>query len=208
MNYLIIPFFTILIVLFQKYIQRITNHKRIRENSLVMWCVTLLFSLLGAISSYHMYQYDFTDSFSTGFLTILALYLILTFLFIAVSPSRYRRLLGKWNASEEEILYAEYRFNHSLEMLRSFFLGLLLIVPLLYSGYRCLQCKLPISILLEEAYLIGGLYFVAFCILFPLSMRQSIFWLRQLQRFPKSYEHQLLQEENTRLQYYRKNRKI
>ena len=208
MNYLIIPFLVLLLLCFERYLKGRTFLIRLRENICVRWCISLPFALLGGIISYHIYGYELTAPLSLGLLVILILYLILALLFIALSPSGYRRLFGKTSPGEEQLLYAEYRFNHSLELLKQFFFLLLFLIPLLFGGYEFLRTRYALPALLEEAYLIGGLYFVAFCILFPISLRQSIFWLRQLQKVPQPYETQLLLEENTRLQYYRKNRKI
>ncbi len=208
MNYLIIPFLVLLLLSFERYLRQRTFVVRLRENTCVRWCITLLFSLPGGIISYHIYGYEFTAPLSPGLITILLLYLILALLFIALSPSGYRRLFGRVSLSEEQYLYAEYRFNHSLELLKQFFYLLLFLIPPLFGGYEYLRTKYPLPALLEEVYLIGGLYFVAFCILCPISLRQSIFWLRQLQRLPQPYETGLLKQEQQRLQYYRKNRKI
>ena len=207
MNYLLIPFFVIFITIFQKHLKNSVSYQRIRESNLVLWSITLLFSLLGGIISYQIYQYELIGSFSMGLTLIMILYLVLTLLFVAISPSGYRKLFRKRTCSEEELLYAEYHFNHSLEMLRSFFLTLLLIVPILFFGYKCMETRFH-QLLLEEAYLIGGLYFVAFCILCPISLRQSIYWLRQLQKIPENYELNLLQRDEQITRYHTKNRKI
>ncbi|MBQ7920559.1 MAG: hypothetical protein IJ324_11550 [Lachnospiraceae bacterium] len=208
MNYLLIPFFALIIAILQRHLTQSASCKRIRENNLVMWNITLLFSLLGAIISYQIYRYELTAPLSMGQVMILTLYLLLTLLFVAVSPSGFRRLFLKRTYSEEELLYAEYHFNHSLKMLRSFFLSLLLIVPIFFFGYKCLPDNLPSPVQLEEAYLIGGLYFASFCILCPISLRQSIFWMRQLQQMPEEYEMHLLQEEEQMTRYYTRNRRI
>ncbi len=208
MNYLVIPFFVILIVLFGYYLKNTASAPQIRECTCVKWCITLLFSLLGGVLSYHIYHYQLFTPLSPNLLLMLLLYLILTLLFILLSPSGYRRLFSKATLSPEELLYAEYNFNHSLEILRGFFFVLLLVIPVFFRGVQCLTNHITIPILLEESYLIGGLYFVSFCILFPFSLRQSIYWFRQLQRIPSGQEAALLQNEKQRLQYHRRNRKI
>lgn len=208
MNYLIIPFLVLVLLCFERYLKRRTFFQKLRESICVRWCISLLFALLGGIISHYIYDYELTLPLSLGLLVLLLLYLILALLFIALSPSGYRRLFARTTPGEEQLLYAEYRFNHSLELLKQFFFLLLFLIPLLFGGYEFLRTRYPLPALLKEPYLIGGLYFVAFCILFPISLRQSIFWLRQLQKMPQPYEKQLLLEEHTLLQYYRKNRKI
>lgn len=208
MNYILIPLFVIFILVFKGYVKQHTTPQRLRENICVMWLLTLLFSLLGGIISFHIYHYELLASMPWGLVSMLLLYLVLALALIALSPSGYCSLFGRKSFSQEELLYAEYRFHNTLEMLRDFFLMLLLVIPLLYWGYRCIEERFSLSYLLEEAYLIGGLYFVTFCILFPISLRQSIYWLRQLQRIPSEQERELLQAEIIRLHYHRKNRRI
>lgn len=209
MTYLIIPLLMVFIQLWERYLKQRTFPLKLRESICVQWCVTLLFSLLGGILSYHIYEYDFTAPLSLGLMPILLLYLILALLFIFLSPSGYRRLFSRVSLTEEELLYAEYRFNHSLEILKRFFFLLLLLIPLLYAGYEYVRAHIPsLPLFMEESFLIGGLLFTAFCLLCPISLRQSIFWLRQLKKSPAPYELILLQEENRHLQYFRKNRKI
>lgn len=208
MSYLLIPFLVIIILAFKSYLKQNMTPMDIRENICVIWCIIFLFSLLGGIISFHLYQYNLMLPLTWGLAAMLLLYLALALLFIVVSPSGYRRLFRRSGFSPEELLYAEYRFNHTLEMARDFFLMLLLIVPSLFCGYECIRERFTLPLLLEEAYLIGGLYFVTFCILCPIALRQSFFWLRQLQRIPPEYETELLQNEHQRFQYHRKNRRI
>ena len=104
MNYLLIPFFALIIAILQRHLTQSASCKRIRENNLVMWNITLLFSLLGAIISYQIYRYELTAPLSMGQVMILTLYLLLTLLFVAVSPSGFRRLFLKRTYSEEELL--------------------------------------------------------------------------------------------------------
>ncbi len=208
MNYMVIPCFVVLITFFQRFQTHGFRRKKIRENICVIWCITLLFSLLGAIGSFHLYHYEVFKPFSLRLVSICILYLALTAVFIAIAPSGYGKLCKKKSSSPEELLYAEYHFNHSLEMLRKCFLSLLLIVPVLYYAYCCHESRLAKPLDLKESYLIGGLFFVSFCVLLPISVRQSIFWLGQLQKIPEAYEENLINREYQHTRYVTRNRRI
>lgn len=178
---------------------------QVRESFCTGWCMDLLFSICGMILSFGIYEYDLWPQMKWNHFVLLVLYLLLGILFLLLAPSG-AGLLRPRPTLPEALLAAEYRFNDTLRMIRNFLLCLLTGAPLglrfLYSNQQLSSLQVPLG----ETQLCGGVCFICFLILLPISVRQSFFWLRHLRQEADDAEIQLLQQYYHRLHYRKRNR--
>ena len=138
-------------------------------------------------------------------LVLVLFYLSITILFVWLAPTGFALFAGKQGKDEMQILVAEYRLNDTLGIVRNFFMLLLFLLPVLCSTVgRTEWFRRTVS--WQEAEICGGFCFVAFLILIPISLRQALYWLRNLTDSPVEEEQRWLRNYVIRLNYRRKNR--
>lgn len=93
-------------------------------------------------------------------------------------------------------------------MVRGFFLTLLFFLPILFAVIQQVKGGIFIPMMWREGDICGGFCFVAFLILLPVSVRQMIYWIRNLDKATTEAEEELLQQYRARLRYKHKNRML
>ncbi|MBQ7926947.1 MAG: hypothetical protein IJ335_11760 [Lachnospiraceae bacterium] len=204
MSNLIFTLLAAICLLCQKPLTSALRHGKVREGFCTGWSIDLLFSICGMLLSFSIFQYNLWPRLKWNFFILLILYLLLGILFLLLAPSG-TGLFHPRPTLPEALLAAEYRFNDTLRMIRNFLLYLLLGAPLCLRFLFNVQQFEAFLFPLEETKLCGGICFICFLILFPISVRQSFFWFRHLRLPPDEAEMQLLQQYCNRLHYSRRN---
>ncbi|MBQ7934122.1 MAG: hypothetical protein IJ327_04980, partial [Lachnospiraceae bacterium] len=148
---------------------------QVRESFCTGWCMDLLFSICGMILSFGIYKYDLWPQMKWNHFVLLVMYLLLGILLLLLAPSGIG-LLRPRPTLPEALLAAEYRFNDTLIMIRKFLLCLLMGAPLCLRFLYNIQQFEAFLLPLEETRLCGGICFICFLILLPISVRQGFFW--------------------------------
>ena len=208
MNSLILSLMVVIIAIFHRSAHQYVKKDKILESFCATWCMDAVFSVCGIILSFVLYRYCFSPIFTLRNLLFLCMYLVATALFVLLAPSGPSILRKKKTSSGEEILLAEYRFNDTLCLIRNFFLTLLFIIPAIFALLPLLPAPLPLIANWREEEMCGGLCFIAFLVLVPVSLRQSLFWLRGLTQTGdfRETEARLLRGYRLELHYRSKNR--
>lgn len=208
MNSLLLSVFTAVLFFFHRFLRSHSRPDRLRESFLATWLLDTVFALCGTVVSFTLYSYDLYPWLTFQNLSLTGMYLLLTALLFLLAPSGPSLLLKRRASSGEEILFAEYRFQNALELVRDFFLLLLFLIPLLFALSGHLGHNIPLLLMLKEDTVYGGFCFIAFLVLLPLSLRQSLFWLKNLRGTPSKQELTLLENYGAHLHYRRKNLRI
>lgn len=205
MNNLILSLLTLLCLLFHLYMRRHIRWGRVKEGLCALWCMDAIFAVCGMILSFTFYHYHFLPLFTLRNLLLVTAYFLLTFLFLLLSPSGIGLLFPKKQTDSEALLAAEYRFHDTLCFVRSFFLILLLLLPVFlqlpHKGMPLLTWLFP----LETQVAFGGFYFAVFTILLPICLRQALYFLKSLRYDTTSTEKAMLHQQSMRLHYHKKN---
>lgn len=205
MNSLIFSFFVMIVFLFHIFMRSNIRKGKVREAFCALWCVDAVFAVCGTVVSFILFRYTFSPYLNLRNILLGGVYLIITVLFFLLAPSGISLFRKKRTSSEEEILLAEYRFNDTLSLVRNYFLMLLFVLPILFT--ILMQHKELFSFLSswKEDEIYGGFCFTAFLILLPVSLRQTLFWLRNLTYAPTEAEKRQLQKYSIHLYYRQKN---
>lgn len=206
MNSLILSFFATLVWCFHLWVNSYIKRGKIKEGFCALWCIDAVFAVCGTIISFAIYRYTFFPFLTVRNLVIGGVYLVLTFLFLLLAPSGLSLLARKKTSSEETILLAEYGFNDTLCLVRNFFLALLFVLPILFALMSKVSKFLEMSFLWQEGDVCGGFCFTAFLLLLPISLRQTLFWLKNLIASPTEIEEKVLKRYQAGLHYRQKNR--
>lgn len=208
MNSLLLSVFTAILFFFHRFLRSHSRPDRLREAFLATWLLDTVFALCGAVVSFTLYSYDLYSCLTFRSLSLAGVYLLSTALFLLLAPSGPSLLLKRRPSSGEEILSAEYRFQNALEFVRDFFLLLLFLMPLLFALSGHLDHNIPLLLKWQEDEIYGGFCFVAFLVLLPLSLRQSLFWLKSLRETPSRQELTLLGNYEAHIRYRGRNLRI
>ena len=125
MNSLIISLFVLLIFFFHNYTKRYMRLGKLKEALSATWFMDTVLTVCGIVVSFYIYHYNFVSLFSLRNVLLVLTYLSITLLFLFLTPSGLQLLTFKKQLTTEELLYAEYRFNDTLCMVRTFLLWLL-----------------------------------------------------------------------------------
>lgn len=208
MNSLIFSAFVVVVAIFHLMMkgymkQGSMKTERLKTIFCAGWCMDSVFAICGTVLSFVLYRYVFYPYLTVRNVMLVLVYLLITLLLVWAAPSGIL-LLGKKKSGEEEVLEAEYRLNETLELVRNCFMLLLFLLPVLFAvAQNVAWFKLPVS--WKEAEICGGFCFVAFLILLPVSLRQTIFWLRNLTDGKEEAEEKLLKQYQMRLRYKHRN---
>ena len=205
MNSLIISLFVLLIFFFHNYTKRYMRLGKLKEALSATWFMDTVLTVCGIVVSFYIYHYNFVSLFSLRNVLLVLTYLSITLLFLFLAPSGLQLLTFKKQLTTEELLYAEYRFNDTLCMVRTFLLWLLFFVPLL--------THLPIKLaeyqhLLhtwENSQIPAGFYFTVFLLLLPITLRQTLYWIKSLKQEPTALELQLMKHYSLPSHYRKRN---
>ena len=169
-----------------------------------VWCMDTVTAICGTAMSFVLYRYVLSPYLTVRNGVVVMIYLLLTLAFIWMAPSGITLLVGRRNLNEEEVLRAELRLNETLGIVRNCFFVLLFVLPILFQVIHRSE-ELAYLMVWKEAEICGGLCFIAFLILVPVSVRQAIFWLKNLADSPVEAEKKILEQYRMKLQYKHKN---
>lgn len=205
MNSIIISLFVLLIFFFHIYTRRYMRLGKLKEALSATWFMDTVLTVCGIVVSFYIYRYNFTNFFSLRNILLVLTYLMITLLFLILAPSGLHLLTLKKQLSTEELLCAEYRFNDTLCMVRNFLLCLLLFVPLMTN----LPIKLPeyqsILQFWKNSQIPAGFYFTVFLLLLPITLRQTLYWIKSLRQETTALELQLMKHYSLPFRYNKRN---
>lgn len=218
MNALILSALTVALALFHLAVRACMRRGHVGAGFCAIWCIDAVFAVCGAAISFYLYRYLFRPWLTARNLAMAVVYLALTVLLIALAPSGFslfRRKLfqgksfpGKEECGEEETALAEYRLNETLCMVRNVFLALLFVLPVLFAVAERSGGRFSLPAAWREGDVCGGFCFVAFLILVPVSLRQALFWFRNLTGWSGQAGEALQERYRAGLMYRHKNRAI
>ena len=208
MNSLLFSLFVFILFCFHSQTRSHILRGKVRESICALWCMDTVFGICGIIVSFTLYQYHLFAYLTLGNAALFLLYLILIIFFILLAPSGFALLKFGRNTAPEEQLVAEYRFNDMLCLVRNFFMLLLFAIPILYRLAVRISMKYHLVFTWTEAQICGGFCFIAFLILFPISLRQAFFWLKMLRSTPSETEVLLLKQYIASTHYQKRNRRL
>lgn len=205
MNSLILSLLVTVVVFFHCNMRSHMRKGKVKTGLCAIWCMDAIFAICGTVISFMLYRYVFHPFLSVRNLVLVLFYLLVTLFFVWQAPTGLALFGRKRGMDEAQLLLAEYRLNDTLGTVRSFFMLLLFLLPVLYSTVgRTEWFRRTVS--WQEAEICGGFCFVAFLILIPISLRQALYWLRNLTDSPVEEEQRWLRNYVIRLNYRRKNR--
>lgn len=208
MNSLFLSFLVLIVFCFHMVIRLQIKRGKVKESFCALWCIDAIFAISGTVVSFTLYNYRFLPFFTWRNILVCLLFLLLTILFILISPSGFTLFIGQRTRTATDVLLAEYRFNDTLCFVRSFFMTLLFLIPILMT---LLQHVKPDFLQLSqwnEQSICGAFCFIAFLFLVPLSLRQTLFWLRNLFGTPEPEEDALLQKYRSDVHFRKRNYRI
>lgn len=205
MNSLILSILVAVVAVFHWTMRSYMRKGNIKTGFCATWCMDAIFAISGTVISYVLYRYSFQPILTLRNAVLVLFYLLMTILFVWLTPSGIA-MLGKkrgWDANQ--ILSAEYRLNDTLGIVRNFFMILLFLLPVLFGTVKSKEWFRQ-AISWKEVEICGGFCFVAFLILIPVSLRQALYWLKNLNDSSLEAEQRLLQKHRMQLQYRQRNR--
>lgn len=205
MNSLILPLLVAVVAFFHLAMRSFIRRGKVKTGFCAVWCMDAIFAVCGTVISFLLYRYLFYPYLTVRNVILVLVYLLITVLFIWVAPSGLALLMRKRKFGEEEILMAEFRLNDTLGVVRNCFLLLLFLLPALTVGAQRVGW-LSLIFSWREAEVCGGFCFVAFLILVPVCLRQSLFWLRNLTDTTMEAEERALRKYQMQMQYRHRNR--
>lgn len=204
MNSLMISALVAVVWIFHRRTGSLVRRGKVKTAFCAKWCIDSVFALCGTVISFLLYRYGFEPYLTLRNGMLVLGYLLLTFLFVWVTPSGLSLLKVRRGMEEEEISMAEYALNDTLETVRNCFLVLLFLLPFLFAEWSG-AVTLQEFFAWREAEVCGGLCFVAFLLLVPMCLRQALYWLRNLTPSEEKGEEQMLEQYRMKLQYGQRN---
>lgn len=205
MNSMIIPLFVLLLFFFHMYTKRYMRLGKLKEALSATWFMDTVFTICGIVVIFYFYHYNFASFFSLRNILLILTYLLITLLFLLLAPSGFRLLTTRKQLSTEELLRAEYRFNDTLCMVRNFLLCLLFLVPLMMNLPIKLQEYETLLQIWANSQIPAGFYFTVFLILLPMSLRQSLYWIKSLKQETTAWELEFMKHYSLSFRYREHN---
>lgn len=211
MNNLLFSLFVILIVLFRSRVYPLLRKGQVKEGLCGLWFINSVFSLGGMILSFYLYRYTFLPLLSLQNLFFLLAYVVVGGLIVLLAPSGHSLFTKKSTPSEEEMLLYEYRFHETADLACRFFQFLLFCFPILFALLEEFRTHLPQALcsltdFVTQHKIFGGLCFFSFLILLPLSLRQTLYWLKSLKTRVTDAELARQRIYSARLRYKKRNK--
>jgi len=205
MNNLMISLFVLLIFFFHIYAKRYMRLGKLKEALSATWFMDTVFTICGIVVSFYIYHYNLTTFFTLRNILLVLTYLLITLCFMLLAPSGLHLLTSKKQLTTEELLCAEYRFNTTLCMVRNFLLCILFFVPVITN----LPLKSPqyqqFLLAWENSQIPAGFYFTVFLLLLPITLRQTLYWIKSLKQEPTTQESELMQHYCLPFHYSKRN---
>lgn len=203
MNSLILPAFVAVTAAFHLALRTHIRRGNVKTGFCAVWCMDAVFAVCGTIISFILYRYLFSPYLTMRNILLGVMYLILTILFLLLAPSGISLLAKRKRLSEDEVLCAEYRFNDTLGFVRNGFLILLFALPVLFALAQ--EQWIPLLAEWQEAEICGGFCFAAFLVLVPVSLRQALFWMKNLTDPPTETEEELIRRYRAQYRFRHRN---
>ena len=205
MNNIIISLLVLLVFFFHIYTKRHMRLGKLKEALSATWFMDTVLTICGIVIIFHIYRYNFTPFFTLRNILLVLTFLLITLLFLFLAPSGLQLFTLKKQLSDDELLCAEYRFNDTLCMVRNFFLCLLFFVPII--THLPLEAPKYREILLAwtSSQIPAGFYFTVFLLLLPITLRQTLYWIKSLKQEPTSLELQLMKHYSLPHRYGERN---
>ncbi len=205
MNNLIISLFVLLIFFFHIYTKRYMRLGKLREALSATWFMDTVFTICGVVVSFYIYHYNLTRFFTLRNILLILTYLLITLVFMFLAPSGLHLLTSKKQLTTEELLCAEYRFNDALCMVRNFLLCIIFFVPIITH----LLLKSPkyqhLLLAWENSQIPAGFYFTVFLLLLPITLRQTLYWIKSLKQETTPLESELMKHYSLPFHYSKRN---
>ena len=221
MNGLIFSCLTAFAFLYHRLANSVIKRGLVREGYCAVWIGDLLFSIFGAILTLTMYRFSFLSLFTLRGLFFGTAFLLLTMLLLILAPSGLSLLsrispsaklqesdLGAISNPQSDIIRAEYHFNTTLGVIRNIFFLILFLFPIFLALSVSHPQYLPFLAVYTEGQLCSTFCLIAFLLLLPICLRQSIFWIRNITRIPCEAEEALIKKEKAQTYYKRRNVRI
>lgn len=205
MNSLILTVLAAVVFIFHRAMNRYMRRGKVKTGFCAIWCIDAIFAVCGTVISFVLYRYAFHPFLTVRNAVLVIMYLLITAVFIWLTPLGISLITGKRESDSERILTAEYRLNDTMGIVRNCFLLLLFFLPVLFTLMQG-EGRAGYLSSWNEAEVCGGFCFVAFLIMVPMCLRQAIFWLRNLGDGKSETEARLLKQYHTQLMYRQRNR--
>lgn len=208
MTGLIFSCLAVFVGLYHIIVGKVIKRGKIRERHCALWIGDFLFSLLGAILTLTSYHFTLLPLLTLRSLLFFMGFLLVAVLFLFLAPTGLSLLTQKNNPSEEALIYAEYRFNDTVAAVGKLLWLLLFALPLFFTLPQYAPGYFSFLSTFKDGELCSVFCLIAFLILLPISLRQTLFWLKNITHTPGESERHLLKMEQARIYYKRKNIKI
>ncbi|MBQ9122896.1 MAG: hypothetical protein IJY10_05315 [Lachnospiraceae bacterium] len=208
MNGLVFSCLAVFAYLYHVLIQTVIRKGKIREGNCALWIGQLMFAIFGLVITLSMYRFSLWPFVNLRNLVILFLLLIIATLLLLLAPSGLRILMKKPEMLEEDMIRAEYRFNDTLGIIRNLFLLLLFLCPIFFALEERFPNYFAFLSRFGEGELCSVFCLIAFSILLPITLRQAIFWIRNVTYVPGEAEMHLVRMEKARIYYKKRNIRI
>ncbi len=211
MNNLFFSFFIVFVWFMRGKIYPLIRQGRVKEGFCGLWFLNSIFSLSGTVLSHYLHHYSFSPLFILRNLFFLLIYVAAGIVIVLLAPTGYKLFIKKSTPSEEEMLLYEYRFHETADLICRIFQFLLFVVPIIIFILTEFQTHLPATLcrildFFVKNKLYGGLCFWSFFILLPLSLRQTLYWLKSLKTPTTAAELAQQRIYSARLRYRKRNR--
>ena len=181
---------------------------KIREGYCAIWIGDLLFSIFGTIITLTTYTFSFMPFFNLRNILFFISFLLITLLLLVLAPSGLGIMGQKAPLSTDEMIMSEYRFNQTMEIIRNLLLLMLLLLPIFFSMSTTFPEYFIFLSRFGEGELCSSFCLITFLILLPISLRQALFWLRNVTVVPGEAENHLLKMERAKFYYKSRNIRI
>ncbi len=208
MNSLFLPFLVLIVFAFHIKLRTQIRQGKVKESFCAIWCIDTIFAISGTIISFILYDYKLLPFLTWRNILLTLMYLILTVLFLLISPSGLSIFRSTKERTSKDILMAEYRFNDTLCMVQGFFMTLLFTMPILITILLRVKPTFFVLSKWDEQDICGAVCFIAFLFLVPLSLRQMLFWLRNLCDITLGEDDAILKKYGTHVHFHTRNHKL
>ena len=185
----IIPLAVLLITLIHFVIGKIYKKGNIKTYYFTAWFVDMIFSICGVMLSFSLFHYTPLAIINLNYGMVLLGLVVLTVVLIAILPGGFWAHLNKKKEKEDSIV-TQYMINESFGIIRN----------CLYFGF--------VIFLSENEMIHAGCCILSFIILFPISIRQTWYWLFHMSSKVDEKEKELILLYKRKIYYKRKNIRI
>jgi len=185
----IVPMIVILIVCIHYAIEKKQKKGNYKTYCFTIWFVDMIFSVCGVLLSFSLFHYEPVSIINRDYAVVLLGLGAVALSLIAFLPGGIWTRIVK-RTKKDELIEAQYRINESFCVIRN----------CLYFGFVVFLCK--------NEMIHAGYSIIAFAILVPISIRQTLYWLINMVSEADEKENTLILQHNRKLHYRHKNIRI